>query len=611
MVREPVPPLLSVILPTYNRASFLRSSLASLTAQTVPPEEFEVLVVDDGSTDETAGVCREFEGRLRLRYFRIAKSGNPAAKNLGVFASAAPILLFFDDDDVATPDLLREHLRSHRRHPQEGVAILGYTTWAPGMAVSPVMEYVTDVGQLLFAYKSLRHGQSLDYTHFWCGRISCKRSFLVARGVFNQDFPSIIEDVELGYRLSKFNLTIVFNRNAVSHMVRPVTYDAFCRRCERVGEALYLFSTLHPDPRVQDYCRVAGAKESWDQWKDLLGPKYYGVREVEALLESGPGPAESASLLSELRKLYAWTFAAFRVKGIVQAAGWRPEGAGGPLIRPIVVHQMGKVGSKTVEASLKACDLGVPVCHSHFLNNLERLEKNVKASRPNPVQSLAKIRSAKELRKILLGTGYIRNRVITLVRDPVARNVSAFFENLTEFFPNFYELRASGRLRLEDLITTFLTRYEHDIPLRWFDVQMKPVFGIDVFAHEFPRDRGYMVYHGEGASLLLMKLEQLKACAAPAMREFCGVENFVLRNANVGEEKEYRDTYRDFLDAVELPREYLDRMYESKLVRHFYTEGEIAGFRARWAGGGRGRRPAVGQGAAAAVRSGRADGGEP
>src|SRR5947208_3034588 len=85
-------------------------------------------------------------------------------------------------------------------------------------------EDVIDVGQQLFAYKNLRHGQKLDYTYFWGGRSSCKRSFLVAHGVFNQAFRSIIEDIELGYRLSKFNLSVVFHRLAVSHMVRPITY---------------------------------------------------------------------------------------------------------------------------------------------------------------------------------------------------------------------------------------------------------------------------------------------------------------------------------------------------------------------------------------------------
>ena len=319
MVHEAVSPLLSVIVPTYNRAALLRSSLASLVAQTLPPEQYEVIVVDDGSTDTTAEVCSEFARRLRLRYFYIAKSGNPAAKNLGIFASSAPLLLFFDDDDVATPTLLREHLRAHRQYPEKNVAVLGYTCWAPGMIVTPVMEYVIDVGQFLFAYKNLRHNQRLDYTYFWCGRISCKRSLLVAHGVYNQDFPSIIEDIELGYRLSKFSLSVVFNRNAVSHMVRPVTYETFCARCERLGAALYLFSQLHAGPVVRDYCQVAEAARRWRDEQRTLGARVERVGEIESLLLSPLRTPGEEALLAELKGLYRETFMAFKLKGAAEA----------------------------------------------------------------------------------------------------------------------------------------------------------------------------------------------------------------------------------------------------------------------------------------------------
>src|SRR5262245_37863039 len=356
MSREPRPPLISVLIPTYNRAPLLRRSLESLVNQTLPPDDFEVVVVDDGSTDATSEVCEEFASRLRLRYYSIKKSGNPAAKNLGVFAAAGPLLFFFDDDDIATSTLLEEHLRAHSQYPGENVAILGYTGWAPELNVTPVMEYVMDIGQLLFAYNYLRHGQELDCTCFWCGRISCTRSLLVKHGVYNQSFPSIIEYVELGYRLSKFSLRIIYSRQAVSHMVRPITYDEFCRRCERAGTALSLFSRLHPGPVVDRYCKVADAKTRWEKVQKDLGMRFYRVREIESLLESEPERPDAATLRAELHKLYKWTFDGFRTKGIVQEEE-RLAGAAvataAPVVQPIVVYQMGKVGSKTIEMSLR------------------------------------------------------------------------------------------------------------------------------------------------------------------------------------------------------------------------------------------------------------------
>ncbi len=62
------------------------------------------------------------------------------------------------DDCIADRRLLEEHLKAHKRHPQENVAVLGYTTWAPTLSVTPLMHYVTDVGRFLFAYGDLKGG---------------------------------------------------------------------------------------------------------------------------------------------------------------------------------------------------------------------------------------------------------------------------------------------------------------------------------------------------------------------------------------------------------------------------------------------------------------------
>src|SRR5438045_2872485 len=126
-------PRISVVIPTFNRAALLKDSLASLAMQSLPPSQYEVVVIDDGSIDDTAAVCRRFSSAMRLQYFRIENSGISAAKNLGLFAASGDLLLFFDDDDVADGNMLGEHLKSHDENPQENIAMLGYTTWAPAL----------------------------------------------------------------------------------------------------------------------------------------------------------------------------------------------------------------------------------------------------------------------------------------------------------------------------------------------------------------------------------------------------------------------------------------------------------------------------------------------
>src|SRR2546421_12644556 len=86
-------PTLSVIIPTYNRKILLREALKSLTRQTYPHDRIEVIVVDDGSTDGTAGIAAEAFS-FSLRYFSESNQGDAAARNLGARQRQADILVF-------------------------------------------------------------------------------------------------------------------------------------------------------------------------------------------------------------------------------------------------------------------------------------------------------------------------------------------------------------------------------------------------------------------------------------------------------------------------------------------------------------------------------------
>src|SRR5206468_3609792 len=113
-----------------------------------------------------------------------------------------------------------------------------------------------------------------------------KRSLLVSQGVFNQGFTFGSEDIELGHRLSRFGLKVIYNRQAVQYMNRPLTYDDFCRRCEKQGRSQVMFSQLHADRDIQQYCQVVNADVKWREMKSLLKTKVQRVHEIEALLAS-------------------------------------------------------------------------------------------------------------------------------------------------------------------------------------------------------------------------------------------------------------------------------------------------------------------------------------
>ena len=312
------PPSLSAILCTFNRAELLSRTLESILGQTLDQSNFELIVIDDGSTDETRKVVESFERRLPLRYAYQANAGLASARNHGIYRSQAPILLFLDDDDLCSPNLFEEHLKTHVQYPDNHFAVLGYVALDPNLAEKPVLHYVTEVGCYLFSYPNLKHDDVLDYPYFWGGCSSCKRKFLIEYGVFNPVFRFGCEDIELAYRLSKNNLKVVYNAHAVSTMVRDISFDAFCKRLIRQGESQYVFSQLHPDAEVQKWTEMIGAEEEWQRIEKVYEAVIRSARELDRIanLKLELGLELDDVTIDLLHRAYRNAFKACKLKGI-------------------------------------------------------------------------------------------------------------------------------------------------------------------------------------------------------------------------------------------------------------------------------------------------------
>jgi len=255
----------------------------------------------------------------------------------------------------------------------------------------------------------------------------------------------------------------------------------------------------------------------------------------------------------------------------------------------IIVFQMGKVGSKTVQESLvrayKKLHQPVDVHHSHILCNFVNAETIIRKERPNPEPTLAVINAGRELRKQIDYFSEHQWKIVTLVRDPVARNVGTFFQVLDEHIPNWAHKHASNTLKVDEIQKAFLSAGSiHSEPVRWFDEQLLPVFGVDVFAETFPKETGYKIYNPNSKTpVLLIRLEDLNRVGSLAMKEFLDLDNFELYNVNIGEEKEYAELYRLFKQNP-LPIEYIQAMYNTKYAQTFYTDSDIAEFSIKWEG---------------------------
>jgi glycosyltransferase involved in cell wall biosynthesis len=317
-----VTPEIAAILTTHNRAELLPRVLDGLARQSLDQTRFEVVVIDDGSSDATPRVLAEWAPRLPLRSIRQNQAGLAAARNLGIFVARAPILVFLDDDDVAQPDLLAMHLAAHASHPDPMVAVLGHTDIAPEFAAQPVMRHVTETGRQLFAYGVLKDGQMLDHTAFWGGRSSCKRSLLVRYGIFNPEFRFGCEDVELGWRLGRYGLRVLYEPRARSVMIRGLSFDQFCARSYRQGQAQHLFDRLHRDPLVRLYCEIDEASHAWARGRGHYAAHLRHTRKLDRLAAArlAAGLPEHALLQHTLDAAYRQAFFMSKAKGIADAA---------------------------------------------------------------------------------------------------------------------------------------------------------------------------------------------------------------------------------------------------------------------------------------------------
>lgn len=217
----------------------------------------------------------------------------------------------------------------------------------------------------------------------------------------------------------------------------------------------------------------------------------------------------------------------------------------------ILIYQPGKVGSASVYKSILRYNRHV--LHCHRLEDIGETE--------NSLLQLLELKSGK---------------IISLVRDPVARQIAAMWQSISQ-------------VHLYSAEVDFAEIEEHFFPEKsivggfgWFIGQMKRVFNIDVFEYPFDREKGYSIIKKGNIELLLMKMEKLNELEG-VIGTFLNIENFKLKNENEGLEKPYRFAYRDYKADFKLSKEALDKVYEkNEHTRHFYTEQERETFYKKW-----------------------------
>lgn len=262
-------PRMSVIVPTYRRPALLAQCLAALAAQDAEAGAFEVVVVDDGSGDGTGDVLRRYEATLPALTWRSQPTnrGPAAARNEAVRLAAGELLLFIDDDIVASPSLVASHLQSHEStSDREGV--LGYVDWLPTLEVTPFMRWL-DSTTFQFAYQELKPGRLPHPADaFYTCNLSMRRRLFDAVGGFDERFPyPAYEDTELACRLADKGFTLDYRPEALAWHARAITLREFEQRMGRVAESAVLWQQSAHDLSISVE-GLADAARPW--WRHAL-----------------------------------------------------------------------------------------------------------------------------------------------------------------------------------------------------------------------------------------------------------------------------------------------------------------------------------------------------
>jgi glycosyltransferase involved in cell wall biosynthesis len=250
-------PEISVVLSTYRRAETLRRTLQHLALQDLEPERLELIIVDDGSPDDTATVVAEFvpKAPFPVAYLRHENRGPGYTQNRGIEHARGRVVLLMADDIFLTPDAVRAHLEHHRAHPEDEAAVLGRVVQSGDLDQSVFLR-IWDP----FKFFELDDVTELPPYRFFAMNISAKRDFLVRHRMFlehrGRGGPSAMEDLELGCRLHRHGLHLRYSKEALGTHYHVVTLDQAITRWYERGLNFGEFRRHTPMPELLPYFHV-------------------------------------------------------------------------------------------------------------------------------------------------------------------------------------------------------------------------------------------------------------------------------------------------------------------------------------------------------------------
>lgn len=230
----------SIIIPNYNRANALIQTLSALSEQNVSPSSFEVIVVDDGSTDGSVARVRDMVLPFTLKILEQSNQGPGAARNRGTEIAESDLLVFLDADMIPAPDLLKGYMAMFNQYPR-AIIIGRQTPWPKAYTKRFIQIYSSSLASDLGPISSEVEFHALASGNFGVDR----QSFQALQG-FDENLW-MNEDVDLGFRASKAGIKILYNPTCKGFHNHPKSPDQIFSQIQKSAWWTASMIKKHPE----------------------------------------------------------------------------------------------------------------------------------------------------------------------------------------------------------------------------------------------------------------------------------------------------------------------------------------------------------------------------
>lgn len=272
----------SVIIPVYNQKHRLKMVLKAFNNQSYD-KWFEVVVVDDGSTDNVKEFIIDLNINYNITYMKLEKnSGRSISRNKGVSIAQGDILIFCDADRIPCDNFISEHVKSHLTNNDEKV-VMGkivelflhnfedeYERYISNVNLKDLFIYARDFNYYNYIENMYDSNGNTDVKVAWVSLFTCnfsitKEIFKKIQG-FDEDFTLWgFENFELGYRLSNMDVKYILNRKAENFHI----FHRADRTGSRRDESFKVFMSKHPYPEVENIIKFLDGYISWQKLNSM------------------------------------------------------------------------------------------------------------------------------------------------------------------------------------------------------------------------------------------------------------------------------------------------------------------------------------------------------